>query len=93
MGVACVASADAVSDAKDRRKARQEAVLKLLKDGAAEEGADGYLVVKNKEAEATAKAENADRKIGYEAIAKSNNTTVEAVGKKAAEINKKKAAQ
>ena len=91
IGAVCVSSADTVSDAKDRRKARQEEVAQALKSGAAEEGADGYLVAKKKEAEAVAKAENADRKIGYEAIAKSNGASVEAIGKKAGELNKKRA--
>jgi len=93
VGAACVASADAVSDAKERRLARKEAVVKLLKSGAAEEGDDGYLVVKKPDAADVAKAENADRKIGYEAIAKENNKPVEAIGKKAGEINKKRAAE
>jgi uncharacterized protein YdbL (DUF1318 family) len=93
IGFSCVSFADAVSDAKDRRKVRQESVMQLLKDGAAEEGADGYLAAKKKEAEAVVKAENADRKIGYEAIAKSNNTSVDAIAKKAGEINRKKATQ
>ena len=93
IGVASVSFADALAEAKDRRKARQEQVVQLLKNGSAEEGADGYLVAKKKDAEAVVKAENADRKIGYEAIAKSNNTSVEAIGKKAGEVNRKKAAQ
>jgi len=93
IGVASVSLADALSDARDRRKERQAEVVKLLKDGAAEEGADGYLVAKKKEAEAVVKAENADRKIGYEAIAKNGNTSVEAIGKKAGEINRKKASE
>ena len=93
VGFASVSFADAVSDAKDRRKTRQAEVKQLLKSGAAEEGADGYLVVKKKEADAVAKAENADRKIGYEALAKNGNTTSETIGKKAAEILKKRAAE
>jgi len=93
IGVASVSLADALSEARDRRKERQAEVVKLLKDGAAEEGADGYLVAKKKEAEAVVKAENADRKIGYEAIAKNGNTSVEAIGKKAGEINRKKASE
>ena len=88
-----VSFADALAGAKDRRKARQEQVVQLLKNGSAEEGEDGYLVAKKKEAEAVVKAENADRKIGYESIAKSNGTSVEAIGKKAGEVNRKRAAQ
>ena len=93
VGFASVSFADAVSDAKDRRKARQAEVKQLLKSGAAEEGADGYLVVKKKDAEAVAKAENADRKIAYETFAKNGNTTVEAIGKKASETLRKLAAE
>ena len=95
IGVACVASADSLSDAKERRKARQAEVVQALKAGAAEEGADGYLVVKKSEkrVEEVVKAENTDRKIGYEEIAKKNGTTVEAIGKKAGEVNKKRAQQ
>ena len=95
IGVACVASAVSLSDAKERRKARQAEVVQVLKAGSAEEGADGYLVLKKKEkqVEDVVKAENADRKIGYEAIAAKNGTSVEAIGKKAGELNKKRAQQ
>jgi len=93
LGFTCATFADALSDASERVKARKDTVAQLVKDGAAEEGADGYLVAKKKEAEAIAKAENADRKIGYEAIAKKNNTTAEAVGKARGEANRKKAAE
>ncbi|MCL2104847.1 MAG: YdbL family protein [Kiritimatiellaeota bacterium] len=93
VGFASVSFADAVSDAKDRRKARREEVIQMRKSGAAAEGDDGYLVVKKKEAEAVAKAENADRKIGYEALAKNNGKTVAEIGKQAAEILKKRAAE
>ena len=94
IGFACVSFADAISEAKERRKARQEEVVTLLKSGAAEEGEHGYLVAKKneKQVEAVVKAENADRKIGYEAIAKNSGMSIEEVGKKAGGINKKKAA-
>ena len=94
IGFACVSFADAISEAKERRKARQEEVVTLLKSGAAEEGVNGYLVAKKneKQVEEVVKAENADRKIGYEAIAKNSGMSVEDIGKKAGEINKKKAA-
>ncbi|MCL1920909.1 MAG: YdbL family protein [Kiritimatiellaeota bacterium] len=98
IGVASVSMADALADAKARRKERREAVEQLLKKGVAEEGAAGYLVVKKSAADdegvvGVLKAENADRKIAYEAIAQKNGTSPEAVGKQAAEINKKKAAE
>ena len=64
--------------------------------GKAEEGRDGYLVPKGKltdQQAVTVKAENADRKIGYELIAKRNGKTVEEIGKHAAEIRKEKASR
>jgi len=93
IGVVCVSVADALSDAKDRRKARRDAVEQVLKSGAAEEGADGYLVAKKKDAEDIVKAENADRKIGYAAIAKNRGLTIAEVGKQAAASKPKPAAQ
>ena len=86
IGIACVSFADAVSDAKDRRKERKDAVEQLLKSGAAEEAANGFLVAKNDE-DATkdvVKAENADRKIAYEAIAKKTGAAPADVAKQAA---------
>lgn len=94
MGFACVAQADSLSDAKERRKARRAQIIELVKAGDATEGADGCLVAKAGVDEAKAalvKAENADRKIGYAAIAKANGKTPEEVGKQAAEINKARA--
>lgn len=100
MVMACIAivttaSADALSDAKERRKARQDSIQQIVKAGEAKEGDQGYLEPKAgiaKEKEAMIKAENDDRKVGYEAIAKANGKTVEVIGKKAAEINRKRAA-
>lgn len=94
MGFACFAQADAMSDAKARRKARKAQVEQIVKAGDATEGVDGYLAPKaglaaDKAAQVT--AENADRKIGYEAIAKANGKTVAEVGKKAGEINRARA--
>ena len=91
VGFVMIAQADAKDDAKERRKARREQVEQLVQAGQAEEGGNGYLVAKDGLDAAKAelvKAENADRKIGYEAIAKANNKTSEEVGKKAAEINR-----
>lgn len=96
LGMACVARADAISDAKARRKARRTEVSAIVQAGQAEEGNNGYLVVKGELPEAKAavvKAENADRKIGYEAIAKANGKTVEEVGKQAASIHKARRAR
>lgn len=99
MMMACIAvmttaSADTLSDAKERRKARQESIQQIVKAGEAKEGDQGYLEPKAgiaSDKEALIKAENADRKVGYEAIAAANGKTVEAIGKKAAEINRKRA--
>lgn len=91
VGFVTVVEAGAKEEAKERRKARREQVEKLVQSGHAEEGNDGYLVTKAGLDSAKAelvKAENADRKVGYEEIAKANNKTAEDVGKKAAEINK-----
>ena len=95
-GIACVAQADAISDAKARRKARRTEVTAIVQAGQAEEGNEGYLVAKGDLPEAKAavvKAENADRKVGYEAIAKANGKTVAEVGKQAAVIHKKRHAK
>jgi len=94
LGVACFAHADEMSDAKERRKARKEQIVQLVQAGVAEEGGDGYLVAKAGLESAKAslvKAENADRKIGYEAIAKANGKTVEEVGRQAGAINRGRA--
>jgi uncharacterized protein YdbL (DUF1318 family) len=94
VGVACVAQADDIEAAKARRKERNAQITQILKAGDASEGADGYLVAKaGLDAAKTevVNAENADRKIGYTAIAKANGKTVEAVGKQAAAINQARA--
>jgi uncharacterized protein YdbL (DUF1318 family) len=91
IGFACLAQADSMSEARERRKARRAQVEQLVQAGSAEEGNDGYLAAKGALDAAKAelvKAENADRKIGYEAIAKANNKPVAEVAQKAAEINK-----
>jgi len=96
VGFACFAQADAKDDARARRKERHAQIEQLVQAGQAEEGSDGYLVSKagiDAAKAALVKTENADRKIGYEAIAKSNGKTPEEVGKKAAEINKARAAK
>jgi len=41
VGVACVAQADDLAEAKARRKARNAQVVQLVKAGEASEGADG----------------------------------------------------
>ncbi len=96
VGFACLAQADTLSDAKERRKARKEQVVELVQAGGAEEGPDGYLVAKaglEVAKAALVKAENADRKIGYEAIAKANGKSEDEVGKQAAAINKSRRAK
>ncbi len=94
LGLACFARADALDDAKERRKARREQIEQLVTAGDASEGADGYLAAKaglDAAKAALIKAENADRKIGYEAIAKANGKTPEEIGRMAAESLKKRA--
>jgi uncharacterized protein YdbL (DUF1318 family) len=91
LGCVCWAQADAKEEAKERRKARRAEVEQLVQSGQAEEGADGYLVAKaglEAAKAALVKAENADRRTGYEAIAKANNKSAEEIGKKAAEIHR-----
>ncbi len=91
IGVACLAQADDMSDARERRKARRAQVEQLVQAESVTEGDAGYLIAKGTLDEAKAalvKAENADRKIGYEAIAKANGKTVEEVSKQAAAITK-----
>ena len=85
--------ADAKSEAHARRKARKNEVATLVSSGGATEGANGYLVQKkglSKEKQRLVKVENSDRKIGYEAIAKQHNTSVDAISKAAGKINRKK---
>ncbi len=96
LGSACLAQADDMSDAKARRKARLPEVEQLVQAGTLAEGDDGYLVATGEldaAKSALMKAENADRKIGYEAIAKANGKTVEEVGKQAGAINKARQAK
>ena len=97
MGFACVAqAAESLDDVKARRKARRAQIVELIKAGDAEEGATGFLRAKaglDETKTALLVAENADRKIGYVAIAKKTGATVEEVGKQAAEMSKARAAQ
>jgi uncharacterized protein YdbL (DUF1318 family) len=91
IGCVCLAQADTVEDAKNRRKERREQVEQLIQAGKAEEGSAGYLVAKSGadvEGAKLIQAENADRTIGYAVIAKANGKTVEEVGKQAAAILK-----
>lgn len=96
VGFACLAQAGDMEAAKERRKARKTQIVELVQAGHAQEGLDGYLVAKSGIAavkDALVKAENADRKIGYEAIARANGKTVDEVGKQAAVINKSRASK
>lgn len=89
IGAVSVAQADTISNARERRKERKEKIEKIVKAGEANEGKDGFLAPKeglDSTKTALVKAENDDRKTGYEAIAKANGKSVEEVGKKAAEI-------
>lgn len=96
IGFACLAQADDMSAARERRKARRAQVEQLVQAGSVEEGGDGYLAAKGELDAAKAalvQAENADRKIGYEAIAKANGKPVSEVVKQAAAINKSRNAK
>ncbi len=96
VGFACLAQADDMSDAKARRKERKAQIVELVQAGSAQEGDDGYLVAKpglDAAKSALVKAENADRRIGYEAIAKENGKTVAEIGKQAAAIHKARQAK
>ncbi len=87
VGLACVVRADALDEAKARRKARREQVERIIKAGEASEGADGFLSAKAglaSDKAAVVQAENADRRIGYASIAAGNGKTVEEVGRLAA---------
>ena len=94
LGWAGLAQADAMEQARARRRARKEQVEQLVAAGDAQEGLDGYLAPKaglEAAQAAVVQAENADRRVGYEAIAKANNKTVEEVGRQAAAINRSRA--
>lgn len=91
LGYACWAQANDMNAARERRKERRTQVEQLVQSGTVQEGSEGYLVAGGElEAAKVAlmKAENEDRKIGYEAIAKANGKTVEEIGKQAAAIHK-----
>jgi len=95
IGVASVSFADALADAKERRKERKGAVEQLLKSGAAEEADTGFLRAKtdDEQTKRVVKAENDDRKIAYEAIAKKTGANPLDVAKQAAASRPKPAAQ
>jgi len=96
VGFACFAQADAKDDARERRKARRSQVEQVVKAGEASEGQDGFLVAKDGLDAAKAalvRAENEDRKIGYDAIAKANGKSADEIAKQAAAINKARAAK
>jgi uncharacterized protein YdbL (DUF1318 family) len=89
-----VALADTQDEIKERRKARKDQIDLLIKQNEASENEQGYLTpAKDLEAEkeALVKAENADRKSGYEAIAKRTGTSLEKVEKDAAAFIKQRA--
>ncbi len=87
MGFVCLAQADAKEEAKARRKDRRAQIEQMIQKGAAKEGDQGYLVAKadiGADKETVMKAENTDRKIGYEAIAKKTGMSLADVQKQAA---------
>ena len=71
---------------QDRMKSRLPAIAELKKAGVIGENNLGYLeyVGANKKGEDIVSAENNDRKLVYQAIAKKQNTTAELVGKRRA---------
>lgn len=94
LGWTCVAQASDMEEARNRRRARRAQIEQIIRNGDAVEGDDGFLTPKtglSEEKTALVRAENADRRIGYEAIAKANNKTVEEVGRQAAAINRRAA--
>ncbi|MDD4101881.1 MAG: DUF1318 domain-containing protein [Kiritimatiellae bacterium] len=87
VGFACVAMAGAKEDAKARRRERRTQVEQMVEKGEATEGDSGYLVAKagiGAAKEAVVRDENADRKIGYEAISKETGMALADVQKQAA---------
>lgn len=94
MALTLTAISETMEEIKERRKARQEQVQALVTAGDATENDNGYLDAKeglDEKKQAVIKAENEDRKKGYEIIAKSNGKTVEEIGKLAAKKIKKQA--
>ena len=73
-------------DIKSRMKARLPQIKELKASGAIGEDNRGYLVVLqgNNTAASVVQAENADRQLVYQAIAKQQNTTPALVGKRRA---------
>jgi len=71
---------------QDRMKARLPEIVALKSKGIIGENSRGYLefVGKSREGADIVAAENADRKVLYQAIAQKTGTTVEKVGRRAA---------
>ncbi len=71
---------------KERMKARVPAIITLKNSGIVGEGYDGYLrfVGAKRDQQNVVQAENADRKIVYESVAKKQSTTAALVGKRRA---------
>lgn len=87
LGFACIVRADAKDDAKARRRARRAQIEQMVEKGEAAEGGNGYLEAKTSvsaDKQALVKAENSDRKIGYEAIAKETGMALADVQRQAA---------
>jgi uncharacterized protein YdbL (DUF1318 family) len=87
IGFVCIVRADTKDDAKARRRARRAQIEQIVDKGEATEGGNGYLEAAanlSADKQALVKAENADRKIGYEAIAKETGMPLADVQKQAA---------
>lgn len=87
IGCALLVQADTKDDARGRRKARRAQIEQIVKKGEAVEGEQGYLVTQpgiSATSSALVNAENSDRKIGYEAIAKEHGMSLAEVQKRAA---------
>jgi uncharacterized protein YdbL (DUF1318 family) len=71
---------------KDRFKERLPLIVELKSEGVIGENNEGYLefVGNVKKREDVVRSENADRRLVYEKIAESENTTVEKVGRRRA---------
>ncbi len=72
---------------KANMKKRQPAITALLQAGSVGEASSGYLAIRGDLSaadKAVVEAENADRKVIYEAIARKEKTTVQLVGERRA---------
>lgn len=91
--VVLTSEASTVEAARNRRKARRAQVEQLIREKKAVEGDQGYLVAGRVALETAQKnliqAENADRKLGYQAIADKTGMSLTEIQKRAAAAIKK----